>query len=133
MAKQATAIITNKQHKLLELLIDWYGNPNSNKTLGELILEAGYSKASSINPRLILEGKAIQDGLQEIVESMEEKRMMALNSITPRKLSKSSAKDGATIADIMTKNIQLLSGKETERVGVSLASLFNRSKEKQNG
>lgn len=106
-----------KQQKLIEIIIDNYGNKGKPKTLGEMIIEAGYSEASATNPKLIIT-EEMQDKINPIISKMEEVRLRALNRITDEKLDASSAKDNASIADIMTKNSQLLSGGKTENIGV---------------
>ena len=47
---------------------------------------------------------------------MAEKRKMALKAIDKEKLDKSAGRDLAYISDVMTKNHQLLTGGDTERI-----------------
>lgn len=106
---------TPKQEKLIKLISENLGNPNSTESLGELMLKAGYSKSMSENPFQILESETIQEGLEEFRGMLDDKRRMAITHITKKKLEKSSAKDLANIVDVFTKNHQLLGGKETEK------------------
>lgn len=109
---------TPKQQKLIKLIFENLGTPKNTKTMGELILEAGYSKAMSTNPQQIFRSETIQDGISDFIKSLDDKRRLALKEITPKKLEKAPARENAYIVDILTKNMQLLSGGETSRVGV---------------
>jgi len=109
-----------KQQKLIEIIIDNYGQKGKKKTLGEMIIEAGYSENTAINPKLIIT-EEMQEKLNPIVSKMEEVRLRALNKITDDKLEKSTAKDNASIVDIMTKNSQLLSGGSTDKITINLS------------
>lgn len=111
--------MTPKQTKLLELIIENYGKKGSTKPLGELIKLAGYSEASSINPKLIIT-EEMKTAIQPIIDKMETVRTKAIDKITDEKLSESSARDNAYIADILTKNIQLLNGGVTQRIGIKM-------------
>lgn len=112
--------MTPKQEKLIGILIENYENPKNTKTLGEMILEAGYSHASSINPRLIIESETIQEEISSVVDRIKERRDAAIKRLTDKKLDKASALQTATVIDILTKNAQLLGGKETERTGIKI-------------
>lgn len=107
---------TPKQQKLIKLILDNLGNPNNTKTMGEMILEAGYSKNMADNPYQILESETIQDGISDFMKMLDDKRRMALTKITEDKLEKSSARDNAYITDLLTKQHQLLGGGTTENV-----------------
>jgi len=107
--------MTPKQGKLIKLIIENSNDKGLTKTLGELLLEAGYTKETSKQAIRILESETIQNEIQPIVKVMIEKREKALHRITDEKLDNERARDLASITDILTKNIQLLSGGETER------------------
>lgn len=111
---------TPKQEKLIKLIMENYGNKESTKTMGELLIQAGYTEETAKNPQLIFQSEAIQEGISDFVKDMEDKRKNALKEITDAKLKKSSAKDNVHIVDTLTKNIQLLSGKETESNKVTI-------------
>lgn len=91
------------------------GKLGETSTLGELLLKAGYSKSVANNPYLIFESETIKEGVDDFVKMLDDKRRLAITHITKKKLEKSSARDNAYIADVFTKNHQLLTGKETER------------------
>lgn len=111
---------TPKQEKLIKLLIDNYGKKGETRTLSSLMIEAGYSEKSALNPQLIIGADVIQDELQSFAKQLDQTRRKAISYITDDKLEKASARDNAYIADIMTKNHQLLTGQETERKGVTI-------------
>lgn len=106
---------TPKQEKLIKLVLENLGSKGVTKTLGELIREAGYEESMAKNPYQIFESETIKEGLSEVVSELEKKRKMALNALTKDKIEDEKAKDLADIVDKLTKNIQLLSGGETER------------------
>jgi len=108
---------TPKQQKLIKLLIENYGNKKATKTLGELIIEAGYSESSSKNPQLVIT-EEMREELNPIIDKMQKIRTKALDSITDSALGTSSPRDNVYVADTLTKNIQLLSGNATERTTV---------------
>lgn len=108
---------TPKQQKLIKIIIDNYGNKGKTKTLGEMLLEAGYSESSATNPQLII-NEEMQELINPIIDKMEKVRTKALDKITDEKLDAGTARDNAYVADILTKNIQLLSGGNTQNIKV---------------
>ena len=106
---------TPKQEKLLKLLIENYGEVGSTKSLGQLLKEAGYSDASAHNPKIILESKEIQEGLNDVIADLEELRRDALKALKEKDLSEERYSDIVKGIDTLTKNHQLLTGGETER------------------
>lgn len=109
---------TSKQERFLTLLVDNYGNPDRSRSLGELMREAGYSEASSMNPKVFLDSPLIKEKLDDFINELDRKRRMALKHITEKKLEKASARDNAAVVDTLTKNHQLLSGEKTANVSV---------------
>lgn len=111
---------TPKQEKLISLLLENLGKKGQSKTLGQMMLEAGYSENQAKNPYQILETQGVQDGVSDVVQKMERERNRILLELAAKDLEKERHKDLVDSMDKMTKNIQLLSGKETERAGVSI-------------
>lgn len=99
--------------------MDNYGNTGVTKTLGELLIEAGYSPESAKNPKLILDSEEVQNGIKDFISLLDDKRRMAITKITEKKLDNSNARELAYITDIFTKNHQLLTGGDTEKFSVS--------------
>ena len=110
---------TTKQAKFIQLLLENLGVKGSSKSLGDIILEAGYSETMAKNPYQILESKTIQEGLQPFIDKLDDRRKAALKHLTDKKLEKSAGRDLAYITDILTKNHQLLGGQPTERLTIS--------------
>ena len=108
-----------KQQKFVDLLIENYGKKGETKSLGALMIEAGYSESSAINPKLLINDE-MKDAIAPVIKKMESIRTKALDSITDDKLEQANPRDNAYIADMLTKNIQLLNGGETERAGVNI-------------
>lgn len=104
---------TPKQEKLIKIIRENLGNLKSTKTLGQMLIEAGYTKGTAKNAYLIFASPVVKDATEEIVGSLRDKRKMAVTHITDKKLSKAPARELAYVTDIFTKNIQLLTGGET--------------------
>lgn len=111
---------TPKQTKLIKLIVENLGAKGKTKTLGALLLEAGYSKEQSECPAQIIGSNTVQEGISDFLGMLDDKRRMAITQITEKKLKKAPARELAYVVDILTKNSQLLSGKETERVSNKL-------------
>jgi len=110
---------TIRQTKFIKLLLESLGSKDNKKTLGDIILEAGYSATMAKNPYQILESKTIKEGLKPFIDKLDERRKSALNHITDKKLKASAGRDLAYITDVLTKNHQLIGGNATERVAIS--------------
>ena len=113
-------MLTPKQQKLVELLVENYGKRGQRKSLSSLMIEAGYSPNTAKNPKIIIEDTRVGEAINPLLEKMEKARDEALNQLTPEKLALTSTRDAVYIADTLTKNLQLLSGKETERTGINI-------------
>lgn len=106
---------TPKQEKFIKLVLENLGVSGSTRSLGELMREAGYSESMCKNPQMVFESETVQDGIKDFVNQLDDKRKRAITHITESKLEKSTAKDLASIVDILTKDHQLLTGGDTER------------------
>lgn len=104
---------TPKQTKLIKLLLENLGSKGKTKTLGELVLEAGYEKSMAKNPYQILESETIKEGMSDMVNELEKQRVKALKRLNET-VDKASYRDAIDAIDKLTKNIQLLGGKPTE-------------------
>jgi len=111
---------TPKQEKLIKLFRENMGKRGGTKTLGKLLLEAGYTKATAKNPYEIFESPVVKSATDEIIKTLEDKRRLALTYITEKKLKPAPARELAYITDIFTKNIQLLGGKPTENYSLAV-------------
>lgn len=111
---------TPKQTKLISLLIKNFGTKGKTKTLGALLLEAGYSQNQADNPYQIIESETIQEGIVDFLGMLDDKRRMAITHITEKKLKKAPARELAYVSDTLTKQHQLLSGGDTERQSITV-------------
>lgn len=98
-----------------------YGKRGGAKSLGKLMVEAGYSKESAKNPKIILESPEIKTKIEDFIKLMEDKRKTAIEQITSGKLEEAPARELAYVVDLLTKNIQLLSGGKTDNSGVQIS------------
>lgn len=115
---------TPKQEKLISLLLENLGTGGNTKTLGQMLLEAGYSENQAKNPYQILETKGVQEGLSDVVNDLDILRKNALNDLKARNLEKEPYRDVIKAVDTLTKNHQLLTGGETERVNTPVLVKF---------
>lgn len=106
---------TPKQEKLIKLLLENLGTGNNTRTLGEMLLEAGYSENQAKNPYQILETKAVKEGLADVAKDIDSLRGDVLNEMKSRDISNERYSDLVKALDLLTKNHQLLTGGETER------------------
>jgi len=109
---------TQKQTKLVKLLKENMGNTDSTLTMGELLLMAGYTPATAKNAYMIFDSKAVRQATVDIAKMLDDKRKMAITQITEQKLKDAPARELAYVVDVFTKNMQLITGKTTENVGV---------------
>ena len=113
--------LTPKQKKLVTLLKQTLLDKTGTKTLAELMIMAGYSDKTAINPSAkVLNAPVVQNELKEFIDLLDEKAKMAFNALTQKKIDNSSGRDVAYIGDIVVKNKQLLSGNATERKSINI-------------
>lgn len=107
--------LTPKKQKLVKGLVENITKQGKALPLGKVMLNAGYSKASSTNPSQFITPDVMAK-VNPIIAKMESIRNKALDAITDDKLKVSTARDNTYVADILTKNSQLLAGQPTEIV-----------------
>lgn len=112
--------LTPKQQKLAGIMASNMRAVGTTKTKAEMLKEAGYSTEMQKHPGKAMQSPTLQQALAETIKTMNDKRRLALYHITEDKLKKTNALNLGYLADIMTKNIQLLSGNETERKGITV-------------
>lgn len=105
---------TDKQKRVIKKTSENFGNKKV-KSKGQILLESGYSRETSENPSTIYESKGVKQGLKPIIDKWKEERDRLSTAMSERDLNEVEYKKLADVIDILTKNIQLLSGKETER------------------
>lgn len=78
----------------------------------------GYSPASAKNPKLITGTKTFKDEVAPMVEAMRKEREAIMKRL-PKVRAKAKYRDLVDGVDKLTKNIQLLKGKETGKESVT--------------
>lgn len=103
---------TTKQEKVIKKITENYRNKKV-KSKGEILKECDYSDETTKQPSRILESKGVKQGLKPIIDKWKEERDRLSTAMSERDLNKVEYKKLADVIDILTKNIQLLSGKPT--------------------
>lgn len=88
--------------------------------MGKILREVGYSDNTADSPREVTKSKSYQSTIAPFVEKLEKERDRILLEISVKDLDKEKHSDLVRSLDTITKNVQLLSGKETERTGVQI-------------
>lgn len=86
---------------------------------GKILRKHGYSKAMSLSPTKVTTTKSYLEEIKPIVEQMEFERSEILK-LLPERRGEASYRDLIDATDKLTKNIQLLSGRETESHKISV-------------
>ena len=87
--------------------------------LGEIIRNNGYADTTSLTPKLVTETKSYKDVVNPVVKRWEKERERLTTELESRILTEERYETVMKAIDIITKNIQLLSGKETEIISVN--------------
>ena len=105
---------TEKQKKVVEKLVE---NRRLEKPIGtgEILREAGYSEGSIIKPSQVIRSKGVQEELKPFIKKLQNERNRLMNAIEIKDLDNVEYKKMIESLDILNKNIQLLSGGDTER------------------
>lgn len=85
--------------------------------LGEIIRSKGYSKSVSTAPQNVTETKSYRQVVEPIVEKMKRERDRMMKALSEKDLNEVDYEKITRSFDIFTKNIELLSGNDTERIG----------------
>lgn len=108
---------TLRQQKLAQKILENTGKSAKGKPMGKLMVEAGYSPETAKNPHQILKSPIIQDALDPFVKKMMKERDHIIN-LLPKRRRFAGFSDLITGLDKLTKNIQLLTGGQTENLGI---------------
>lgn len=92
--------------------------------LGKILKENGYAQNTADNPKNVLETKSYKDIVDPVVKAMVRERNAILKRL-PRVRNSAKYRDLTDGLDKLTKNIQLLSGKETESVKHNISNLLD--------
>jgi len=105
----------NVAHKVLESM-----GKGEKINLGKIIRSEGYSDNTADSPKQVTDTKSYKETINPFLEQLEAERNRILMEISIKDLDKERHTDLVRSLDTITKNVQLLSGKETERSGVSI-------------
>ena len=89
------------------------GSKGGSKTKKQAQMTAGIMAHENLKKPKIIKA------MKPIVKQLEKKRQMAINKLTNQKLDTAMARDLTGIIDTLTKNIQLMGGKATERTEIT--------------
>lgn len=88
--------------------------------MGEVLREVGYKEGTAVNPQQVTGTKSYQAEIAPFVEKLQKERDRIVLEMSIKDLDKVQYQHLVSATDTLTKNIQLLSGKETERAGVTI-------------
>lgn len=109
---------THRQVKVVEKTIETL---NNNKPLNKAkILEnVGYSKNITKTPSQVYNTQYVKNELSKVINKLKENRDEAIGMLS-KKIKKAQYNHIITGVDVLTKNIELLSGNATEREAMVL-------------
>lgn len=88
--------------------------------MGEVLREVGYSETVTTTPSQVTATKSYQAEIAPFVEKLIKERDRIVLELSIKDLDKVQYRHLVSATDTLTKNIQLLSGKETERASVTI-------------
>lgn len=89
-------------------------------SMGKILREVGYADNTADNPKLVTETETFKSITEPFVKKLEKERDRIVLEMSLKDLDKVQYQHLVSATDTLTKNIQLLSGKETERAGVTI-------------
>jgi len=116
---------TEKQRKLARKLIQNLKNDKP-KTLTKLLVESGYSEITAKSSQKdIVTRPGVQNELVNIIEQLQGERQEIIKEMKLKR-GKAGYSDLVRGLDVTTKNVELLSGRDTARVGGLVDEIFKR-------
>ncbi len=109
---------TEKQKKVIKKISENIRNKKV-KNKGEILDESGYSKDVTKRPSQVYESKAVKEALKPLILQLEQERQAIIIELK-KKRNKAMYNHLISGLDILTKNIQLLSGEATEKKEIVL-------------
>ena len=88
--------------------------------LGHILREVGYANDTADNPKQVTSTDSYQNEISPFVEKLKKERDRIVLEMSIKDLDTVQYQHLVSATDTLTKNIQLLSGKETERAGVTI-------------
>jgi len=88
--------------------------------MGQVLREVGYSEGTTITPNKVTETKSYQDEISPFIKKLEKERDRIVLEMSIRDLDDVQYQHLTSAVDTLTKNIQLLGGKDTEKTSVTI-------------
>lgn len=88
--------------------------------LGEILKNRGYSRSVQLAPTKVTRTKSFLQAVKPMLPQFEAERQRFVSALNKKNLSKEKTAVLLSGLDILTKNIQLLSGKSTENVAIKV-------------
>jgi hypothetical protein len=88
--------------------------------MGQVLREVGYSEGTTITPSKVTETKSYQDEITPFIQKLEKERDRIVSALSRKDLDEVQYQHLTSAVDTLTKNIQLLGGKETQKMGVTI-------------
>lgn len=103
-----------RQQAVIDKVSESIRNNRPIRSKGNILRSAGYPESIALHPDRVFDSPTVSGPISSVISEMQKKRDMALAAITPEKVAKASGMANAMTVDILTKNIELLSGRPTE-------------------
>jgi hypothetical protein len=88
--------------------------------LGQVLREVGYADNTADTPQNVTNTKSYKDVVNPFIKKLEKERDRIVLEMSIKDLDTVQYHHLVSATDTLTKNIQLLSGGETERAGVTI-------------
>lgn len=88
--------------------------------LGNILQEVGYSKQTSLKPKLVTGTKTFQKAMTDLLKDLDNEIERIKQAMLTKDLSEERYDVLEKALDRMIKNQQLLSGGDTERIGLNI-------------
>jgi hypothetical protein len=88
--------------------------------MGQVLREVGYGEGTTLTPNQVTNTKSYRAEIEPFVKKLEKERDRIVSALSIKDLDVVQYQHLTSAIDTLTKNIQLLSGKETERAGVTI-------------
>jgi hypothetical protein len=102
-----------------EKIVESLGNKKP-VTLGQVLREVGYADNTADTPKNVTENKSYKEVTEPFIQKLEKERDRIVLEMSVRDLDEVQYQHLTSAVDTLTKNIQLLGGRETEKMGVTI-------------
>lgn len=92
---------------------------------GRIIKGHGYSDSVAERPSKVTDTKSYKEVIDPVIQAMIEERDAAIRAMKSKR-SKAKYRDLTDAIDKLTKNIELLSGRDTSRIGGLIDEVYGR-------